>query len=79
MTQSNGLPAKTLSTPSAIGLAPCNGTEEERLLFPDYFGSEDNEYTREVGRMSLISMVARVMQPGVKVDHMVVLEGRQGD
>ncbi|RWG07543.1 VapE domain-containing protein [Mesorhizobium sp.] len=52
----------------------------ERLprLFPKYFGSEDSEYTREVGRMLLISMVARVMKPGAKVDHMVVLEGKQG-
>lgn len=52
----------------------------ERLprLFPKYFGSEDTEYTREVGRMMLISMVARVMKPGAKVDHMVVLEGKQG-
>jgi hypothetical protein len=44
----------------------------------DYLGAEDSEYHRAVGRMFLLAMVARVMRPGCKVDHLPVLEGRQG-
>lgn len=43
-----------------------------------YFGCEDNEYTRAVGRKWLISAVARAFQPGCQVDHMLILEGAQG-
>lgn len=43
-----------------------------------YFGAENNTYTRTVGIMVLVSLVARVMQPGCKVDHVLILEGAQG-
>lgn len=41
-------------------------------------GTPDNEYNTAVGRMYLISMVARVFKPGCKADYVIILEGTQG-
>ena len=43
-----------------------------------YFHAEDNEYVRAIGPRYLISSVARIFQPGCKVDQVLVLEGPQG-
>jgi predicted P-loop ATPase len=43
-----------------------------------YFHAEDSPYIRAIAPRYLISAVARVYQPGCKVDHMLVLEGPQG-
>ena len=43
-----------------------------------HLGAEDMPYSREVGRILLLSMVARVRFPASKCDTMIVLEGRQG-
>jgi predicted P-loop ATPase len=55
-----------------------DGTSRINGLFPVYFGSEDTDYARAISTMFLISMVARILNPGCKADHMVVLEGPQG-
>lgn len=43
-----------------------------------YLGADRNDYTKAVGEWWAISAVARAMQPGCQVDHMLILEGRQG-
>lgn len=55
-----------------------DGTPRLERLIPVGFGAEDSAYTRAVGRCWLVSMVARVLDPGCKVDTMPVFEGKQG-
>jgi putative DNA primase/helicase len=43
-----------------------------------YLGAEDTVLHRAFGSLWMISAVARIMQPGVKADHMLILEGPQG-
>jgi len=55
-----------------------DGTKRLDTLLLDYFGADDNAYTRAVSRKSLTAAVARVMMPGVKYDYMPIFSGPQG-
>jgi putative DNA primase/helicase len=55
-----------------------DGIERLPYLLSDGFGAEFNNYTQAVGRCWMVSMVARAMLPGCKVDTVPVLEGKQG-
>ncbi len=55
-----------------------DGTRRVDSWLVEYFGVAGSNYSAAVGRMWLISAVARVMKPGCQVDHMLVLEGDQG-
>ena len=55
-----------------------DGQPRAEMLFIDYLGAEDSRYTRAVTRKALIGAVARILRPGCKHDHMLVLVGPQG-
>ena len=44
-----------------------------------YLGAEPSEYHAAIGRMFLIAMAARVLEPGCKADYVVILQGPQGE
>ena len=43
-----------------------------------YLGAERSEYTQAIGSRWLTSAVARIMRPGCKADHILILEGSEG-
>jgi predicted P-loop ATPase len=56
-----------------------DGTPRLDSWLKTYCGATgDEDYLLSIGRMFLISMIARVMKPGCKADYMLVLEGDQG-
>lgn len=55
-----------------------DGIQRIETSFINHFGSEDTNYTRAVSKNFWISMSARAMSPGCKVDNMVIFEGEQG-
>lgn len=55
-----------------------DGQQRLDTLLIDYFGAEDNIYTRAAIRKTLVAAVARVFEPGVKFDTALILVGEQG-
>ncbi len=55
-----------------------DGTKRADTVFIDYLDAEDSAYVREVTRKALLGAVARIMSPGCKHDHILVLVGPQG-
>ena len=47
-------------------------------LLIDYFGADDTLYVRAVTRKMLCAAVSRIFKPGIKFDHILVLNGTQG-
>lgn len=55
-----------------------DGVERRKHWLVDVLGAEASEYTEKVGTYFLLSMVARVFEPGCQMDYMLVLQGAQG-
>lgn len=55
-----------------------DGVERLDTLLVDRLKADDSAYTRAVTRKTLVAAVARVFEPGVKFDNMLILEGVQG-
>ena len=55
-----------------------DGAPRVETLFIDYLGSPDTLYIRAIARKMMVAAVARIYEPGVKFDSVVVLNGPQG-
>lgn len=55
-----------------------DGKKRVDTLLIDYFGAEDCPFHRAAIRKALCAAVARVFNPGIKFDYMIVLIGKQG-
>jgi len=55
-----------------------DGKERVQHLLPFYFGAKDTDYSKLVGIKFMVSAVARIFEPGCKVDNVMILEGLQG-
>lgn len=55
-----------------------DGVPRLETLLIDYLGAEDTPYVRAVTRKTLCAGIARVFEPGIKYDFLLVLVGPQG-
>ena len=60
------------------GLPAWDGTIRIPTLLIDYMKADDTEYVRTVTKKTFTAAVARIYQPGVKYDCILVLDGDQG-
>ena len=61
-----------------LGALQWDGKERLDTLLIDYLGAEDTPYVRAVTRKTLVAAVARIFEPGIKFDSILVLNGAQG-
>ena len=62
-----------------LNLIEWDGEQRLSTWTHECLGAPDDEYHRAIGRMFLISMVARILRPGCKCDYIISLEGPQGE
>ena len=55
-----------------------DGIPRVESFLVDYFGAEDTPYSRAIIRKTLVAAYMRVYHPGIKFDHILVLNGPQG-
>ncbi len=55
-----------------------DGVPRLKTWLPDYLGADDTPYTRNVGLCMMVAAVARIYDPGCKVDNVPIIEGPQG-
>lgn len=55
-----------------------DGIQRVETLLIDFLGADDTPYTRKVTRMTLAAAVARVFEPAIKFDTVLILVGEQG-
>jgi len=55
-----------------------DGAQRVDSFLIDYFGADDDHYTREAIRKTLVGAVARIFHPGAKFDLVLTLVGYQG-
>ena len=60
------------------GLPAWDGVERVDTLLTDYLGAADTPYVHAVTRKTLIAAAARVFNPGIKFDTVLILNGPQG-
>ena len=55
-----------------------DGEPRTRGLLPMFLGAVESDYNTEVIELFMRGAIARVLHPGTKFDHMIVLVGKQG-
>lgn len=55
-----------------------DGVDRIDYFFSNYVGTEQSDYIRAVSKNLWIALAARGLQPGVKFDNVVVIEGAEG-
>ena len=59
-------------------LAEWDGVERIKDLLSDFLGVQASKYTALIMRKWMVAAVRRILQPGVKFDHCLILVGAQG-
>ena len=61
-----------------LNSARWDGRKRVETVLIEFFGAEDSVYTREVTKKFFAATAARVFEPGIKFDYMLILSGPQG-